>query len=88
MTNREVVVHFRELRARFAARQVDPAAAHSEFERLAYQLGEVSSTDDRTLVKLVNAMELIRFGRTADHQTVGLDEVFTEAESLFARYGR
>ena len=67
---------------------MDPAAAHSEFERLAYQLGGVSSTDDRTLVELVNTMELIRFGSTAAHQAVELDEVFTEAERLFARYER
>jgi hypothetical protein len=85
LSNADALAALKALRSDVLSGQVGIEVAQAHFERLTYLLTDVSSTDERALVALVNDIERIRFGRLPENQPTAIAEVFARAEQVFER---
>ncbi len=73
------------LRRRLEADGISIEEAGRAFERLTYQLADVSKEDDHALRAMVNDIEIIRFTRRPESQSPAVVDVLVRARPIFDR---
>jgi len=86
MTNRDVLVSLRKLRATVEAGGVQANEITEAFERLTYLLEGVDRPDEQLLHDMVNDVETVVFTRLPENQPAAVAGVLARAEAVFERY--